>query len=492
MGYDARWTATDQVPQRADRRRQLNGQPFGRFDSLDPSDGGDTRAHSLSGEWHGDGDGGRTRGLGLRHRYRLDLFSNFTYALERPADGDQFTQQRPAQRLRPRRQPGLRPHARRAATRAAKFGAAAAPRPHPRRPVRQRGAAASPPPRATTRCARRCSASTAQTARRARRRWLRAVLGLRADHVRTAVDAPDARRPTAGSASDTLVSPKLIADRRARSRKTEFFFNAGRGFHSNDARGTTATSTRDRRPGRHGAAAGGLARLRARRAHRGAAGPAELARAVEARLRLRAGLRRRRRRHRGQRRQHAARRRVEQPLDAGALAAVRRRPGLDARALSTDRRPHPERGRPVASVAATVRDLGPWSASLQWRYLGPGALIEDNSVRSFVVAHRPTCAWAASFGRDVEADARRLQPVRPQGQRHPVLLRVAAARRGGAGGRPPRAPGRAAQHEAQLAGRVLRAVWGVRAPHCVQGIRAPWARSRRGSGTRRRGRHRDR
>ena len=36
----------------------------------------------------------------------------------------------------------------------------------------------------------------------------------------------------------------------------------------------------------------------------------------------------------------------------------------------------------VASVAATLRDLGPWSASLQWRYLGTGALIEDNSVRS--------------------------------------------------------------------------------------------------------------
>jgi outer membrane receptor protein involved in Fe transport len=36
----------------------------------------------------------------------------------------------------------------------------------------------------------------------------------------------------------------------------------------------------------------------------------------------------------------------------------------------------------VASVAITARDLGPWSASLQWRYLGSGPLIEDNSVRS--------------------------------------------------------------------------------------------------------------
>ena len=36
----------------------------------------------------------------------------------------------------------------------------------------------------------------------------------------------------------------------------------------------------------------------------------------------------------------------------------------------------------VASMGVTVRDVGPWSASLQWRYLGSGALIEDNSVRS--------------------------------------------------------------------------------------------------------------
>ncbi len=37
----------------------------------------------------------------------------------------------------------------------------------------------------------------------------------------------------------------------------------------------------------------------------------------------------------------------------------------------------------MASVAFTVRDLGPWSSSLQFRYLGPGPLIEDNSVRSY-------------------------------------------------------------------------------------------------------------
>jgi outer membrane receptor protein involved in Fe transport len=36
----------------------------------------------------------------------------------------------------------------------------------------------------------------------------------------------------------------------------------------------------------------------------------------------------------------------------------------------------------VGSIAVTLHELGPWSASLQWRYLGSGSLIEDNSVRS--------------------------------------------------------------------------------------------------------------
>ena len=36
----------------------------------------------------------------------------------------------------------------------------------------------------------------------------------------------------------------------------------------------------------------------------------------------------------------------------------------------------------VASVAATLRNPGPWRASVQGRYLGSGALTEDNSVRS--------------------------------------------------------------------------------------------------------------
>ena len=36
----------------------------------------------------------------------------------------------------------------------------------------------------------------------------------------------------------------------------------------------------------------------------------------------------------------------------------------------------------MASLAVSARDVGPWSGSLQWRYLGSSALVEDNSVRS--------------------------------------------------------------------------------------------------------------
>lgn len=36
----------------------------------------------------------------------------------------------------------------------------------------------------------------------------------------------------------------------------------------------------------------------------------------------------------------------------------------------------------VASAALTLRDVGPWSASVQLRQLGLGALTEDNRVRA--------------------------------------------------------------------------------------------------------------
>ena len=49
-----------------------------------------------------------------------------------------------------------------------------------------------------------------------------------------------------------------------------------------------------------------------------------------------------------------------------------------------------------------MRDRGPWSASLQWRYLGTGALIEDNSVRS-VASLTTNLRLGYRFNRQVQA-----------------------------------------------------------------------------------------
>ena len=65
---------------------------------------------------------------------------------------------------------------------------------------------------------------------------MRTELGLRADHFD--FDVSSNLAANSGSADDSIVSPKfsLIL---GPWRETEFFVNVGKGFHSNDARGTT-------------------------------------------------------------------------------------------------------------------------------------------------------------------------------------------------------------------------------------------------------------
>lgn len=87
MAYQSRWTSTDQVPERLIASGELP-----RFGSLDPTDGGHTRRLSLSGQWFDKGPQGETAISAYAIDYRFDLFSNFTYALTTPAQGDQFEQ----------------------------------------------------------------------------------------------------------------------------------------------------------------------------------------------------------------------------------------------------------------------------------------------------------------------------------------------------------------------------------------------------------------
>jgi outer membrane receptor protein involved in Fe transport len=87
MGYDAKWDSTDQIPQRA-----VNDGEIGRFGNIDPTDGGKTHRYSLSTEWEHNWTKSVTRASAYVMDYKLNLWSNFTYFLDDPENGDQFEQ----------------------------------------------------------------------------------------------------------------------------------------------------------------------------------------------------------------------------------------------------------------------------------------------------------------------------------------------------------------------------------------------------------------
>jgi len=89
MGYTAKWSSTDQVPQRA-----LDQGLIPRYGNLDPTDGGKTHRYSLSGEWSEKADDRWTRANAYMMDYSLNLWSNFTFCTLgcNPGPGDQFEQ----------------------------------------------------------------------------------------------------------------------------------------------------------------------------------------------------------------------------------------------------------------------------------------------------------------------------------------------------------------------------------------------------------------
>jgi TonB dependent receptor/TonB-dependent Receptor Plug Domain len=381
MGYDAHWTSTDQIPQRRIDAGMYNGRTFGRFDSLDPSDGGETRRTSLSGEWRRTGEGSATHVAAYAIDYQLKLFSNFTYALERRADGDQFSQQDERTvyglsashafdhmlgSLNARSEVGFQ--LRHDRIRVGLFDTVA-------RKIT-----------ATTRDdkVRETLVGVYGQTSVELMPWLRSIVGVRADQARFKVNSLS-NAANSGEASDHLLSPKLSLIFGPWS-KTEFFFNAGRGFHSNDARGTTATV--DPKTGDPVEKVPGL--VAARGLEVGAR--TEWIPGVQSSIALwkldfdselvyvgDAGA--------TEPNRPSTRRGIEWnnrylplpwlPIDADLAWTHARFSDSDP---AGDRIPNAV--DKVASIAVTARDLGPWSASLQWRYLGSGALIEDNSVRS--------------------------------------------------------------------------------------------------------------
>ena len=85
--YEAAWHSTDQVPLALIDSGQLS-----RFSALDPTDGGDSGRDIVSAELHMHDANGYTKLSAFVEHYRLQLWSDFTFYELRPAAGDQFEQ----------------------------------------------------------------------------------------------------------------------------------------------------------------------------------------------------------------------------------------------------------------------------------------------------------------------------------------------------------------------------------------------------------------
>ena len=86
MGYQAKWNATEATPLRAIEAG------FPRFGSIDPSDGGRSYRYSVSGDWQHSKGQTLTKVTAFGMGYDLSLISNFTFFLDDPIHGDQRQQ----------------------------------------------------------------------------------------------------------------------------------------------------------------------------------------------------------------------------------------------------------------------------------------------------------------------------------------------------------------------------------------------------------------
>ena len=377
MAYSGRWNSTDQVAQRA-----IDAGLIGRYGSLDDSSGGSSQRYSLSADVAMPLAGGQFQSTAYWFQYRFNLFSNFTYFLNDPVNGDQFEQ------ADDRNVFGWLGEWNRQGTlfnrptidtlgyefrqdRIAPVGLYATKR-------RDR--------LSTTREDDVVEGSLGLYAQNDTRwtEWFRSVVGLRYDAYRFDVDALS-EPLNSGNKTAGIWSPKLALVFGPWA-QTEVFVNAGYGFHSNDARGVTIRV--DPATGQPADPATPLVRSKG----------AELGLRTEAVPNLQSSL-------------ALWYLQLASELvfvgDGGTTEAGRpsKRYGVE---WSNRWRPQPWLfvdldfawnharftgnapegdyipGAPdiVASAGLAVQQYGPWSGAIFWRYIGSYPLTEDNRVRS--------------------------------------------------------------------------------------------------------------
>jgi outer membrane receptor protein involved in Fe transport len=231
MGYHGTWNATEASPTRAVTEGLID-----RFGSIDPTDGGRSSRYSIAAEWQHGSNAALTKVTAFGLAYDLDLISNFTFYLDDPVHGDQIEQV---------------DH---------RFVSGA--KVSHKRLTRWGGHAVQNTFGVQLRNDDIPEVSLYHTEKRVRLEtvskadalitsggvyaqneiewtpWLRTMAGLRADASRYRVDALDPAN--SGVASAGIVSPKggvAVGPWKG----TEVYANAGSGFHSNNALGTTIT-----------------------------------------------------------------------------------------------------------------------------------------------------------------------------------------------------------------------------------------------------------
>ena len=375
MAYEAQWRSTDQIPQRA-----VDAGTLGRFDAIDPTDGGRASRYSLSGNWRQLAGNTSTQLNAYVVRSQLELFSNFTYFLNDPVNGDQFAQ--PDQRTTV----GLNA----SRTWATALGGRSMDN---TLGVQFQNDTIDNALYTSVARQRLVTVRSDHIVQRSlgiyfenSTRWsekFRSVVGLRADVFQFQVDSDNPANSGSGTAA--RFSPKLSLIFGPWN-KTEFYVNAGHGFHSNDARGTTITVNPQT-----GAPVDKVTPLVAAKGF-------ELGVRTEAIAGLQSSL-------------SIFQLALDSELvfvgDAGTTVAGRpsQRIGFEfsnyykpnrwltvdadlAFAQSRFRDANPAGDRipgavqGVASLALAVQGRGPYFGALQLRYFGPRALVEDNSVRS--------------------------------------------------------------------------------------------------------------
>ena len=229
LAYHNRWNSNDQIPLRA-----VNEGLITRYGQLDTTDGGASQRYSLSGSYRHLGERS-TQLVQLFAIYSdLTLFSDFTYFLDNPVRGDQFSQTDNRVILG-----GNVTHVQQVSalgvSHTVKLGL------QTRADIINGVGLFRTQERVRYATVRQDDVKETGTGVfvEAESRWhpqFRSVLGVRADAY--SFDVSSDNRANSGRRTAGIVSPKasLVYSPTA---STEFYLSGGFGFHSNDARGTT-------------------------------------------------------------------------------------------------------------------------------------------------------------------------------------------------------------------------------------------------------------